>query len=278
MYSDLKGKIAFINGAGKKTGLGFAIAEKLARSGANIVVADICLGEVTGAETTASTMADLEAIAAGLAQEHGVKALAVRQDVTDKDSIAESAAAVKEKFGRLDVLVNNAGSAFGAPAPTINYDEDAWMRTFDINYYGVFRVSRAMLPLMFGAPASIVNMASKAGKAAVAMNGAYCVSKAAVIMLTRVMAKELAPVNIRANALCPGLIMTDMQRFRIQKEADVFGRSFEEQEKELGKLVPMGYLAQPSQVADAAAYLASAESSYITGQTMNIDGGQLMEV
>jgi NAD(P)-dependent dehydrogenase (short-subunit alcohol dehydrogenase family) len=277
MYADLKGKTAFINGAGKRTGLGYAIADKLAASGANVVVADICLGQVTGAELTSSSFADLESIAAEIAEKHGVTALAVRQDVTDKDSVAESAAKVKEQFGRLDVLVNNAGSAFGAPAPTINYDEAAWMKTFDINYYGVFRVSRAMLPLMFGAPASIVNMASKAGKAAVAMNGAYCVSKAAVIMLTRVMAKEMAPANIRVNALCPGLIMTDMQRFRIKKESEVFGRTFEQQEKELGKLVPMGYLAQPSQVADLAAYLASAESSYITGQAINVDGGQLTE-
>lgn len=277
MYDDLKGKTAFITGAGKRTGLGYAIADKLATAGANIVVADICLGEVTGAELTAGTFEDLEAIAAEIASGHGVETLALRQDVTDNGSIEESAARVKERFGRLDVLVNNAGSAFGAPAPTINYDEAAWLKTFDINFYGVFRVSRAMLPLMFGAPSSIVNMASKAGKAAVAMNGAYSVSKSAVIMLTKVMAKELAPAGIRVNALCPGLIMTDMQRYRIQKESEVFGRSFDEQVQELNKLVPMGYIGEPGRVADLAAFLASAESAYITGQAINIDGGQLTE-
>jgi len=105
-------------------------------------------------------------------------------------------------------------------------------------------------------------------------NGAYAVAKAGVIMLTQVMALELAGAGIRVNALCPGLIMTDMQAWRIRLEADFNGRTFEKQRRELSRRVPLGALGTPEQVADLAAFLASGASSYITGQAVNVCGGQ----
>jgi NAD(P)-dependent dehydrogenase (short-subunit alcohol dehydrogenase family) len=152
------------------------------------------------------------------------------------------------------------------------------MKTFDINFHGTYRVSKAVLPLMFGQEGVILNMASKAGKSPIAFNGAYGCAKAAVIALTKVMARELAGFGIRVNALCPGLIMTGLQRWRLDLEAQWFQTTPGEREKERSREIPLGYFAEPRVVADLAAFLASRESSYITGQAVNVDGGQLMEI
>ena len=278
MYEDLKTKTAVITGSGKRTGIGFAIADKLASCGANVVIADMGGAGSEQPGVTFGTTSEMEDIARDLSERHGVETLAVAVDITDGDSVAALAAAVKEKFGRVDVLVNNAGTAVGAPSPVLAYDEAAWLKTMDVNLHGAFRMSRAIIPLMMGKPGSVVNMASRAGKAPAAMNGAYSVSKAAVIMMTKVMAAELAPVKIRFNALCPGLIMTDLQVYRIKMEAQFFSITEDEAEKELCKRVPMGYIGEPAEVAAAAAFLASDESSYITGQSLNVCGGQIMEL
>jgi NAD(P)-dependent dehydrogenase (short-subunit alcohol dehydrogenase family) len=199
-------------------------------------------------------------------------------DVTRQDSVDKAAEKVKAAFPRLDVLVNNAGAALGVPSAVHTYDDDAWLRTFDINFHGTYRVSKAMLPLMFGSGACIINMASKAGKSPLPFNGAYGCAKAAVITLSKVMAKELASFGIRVNAICPGLIMTGLQRWRLDLEAQWFETTPEEREKEKSKEIPLGYFAQPAVVADLAAFLASREASYITGQAINVDGGQVMEL
>jgi 3-oxoacyl-[acyl-carrier protein] reductase len=278
MYEDLRGKTALITGAGKRTGIGFAIARKLAACGVNIVVADLGARASSGTGPKPGTRDEMEAIAGNLAADFKVEALAVELDVTDSDAIEGMVRAVKQRFERVDVLVNNAGAAIGVPAEFKNYDEAAWMKTIDVNLHGVFRISRAVLPMMRGGSGSIVNMSSRAGKVPPLFNGAYAVAKAGVIMLTRVMALELAGEKIRVNALCPGLIMTDMQRWRIDLEAQFAGTTFDVQEQDLCRRVPMGYLGEPGQVGDLAAFLASDASSYITGQALNICGGQTMEL
>jgi NAD(P)-dependent dehydrogenase (short-subunit alcohol dehydrogenase family) len=186
--------------------------------------------------------------------------------------------AVKAQFERVDLLFNNAGAVFGAPNQVHDYEEDAWIKTIDINLHGVFRVSKAVTPMMLGQTGAIVNMASKAGKSPPLWNPAYAVAKAGVVMLTKVMARDLASQGIRVNAICPGLIMTDLQQLRIQTEADVFGMSYDDAKKRLEKTVPMERLGDPKEVADLAVYLASEQSSYITGQALNIGGGIMMEI
>jgi len=276
MYEDLKGKTILITGAGRRSGIGFAIAEKAAASGMNIVLADLGAGaKSSGVET--GTAEEAQSLAAELAGKHGVEAIAVELDVTDNESVKAMAGAVKEKFGQVHALVNNAGTAVGAPSPVVNYDEAGWLKTMDVNLHGAFRVSKAIVPMMPAKTGSIINMSSKAGKSPAPMNGAYCVSKAALMMMTKVMAKELAPLGIRANALCPGLIMTDLQRHRINVEAEVYGCTFEDREKALGELTALGRLGGPDEVAAIAVFLASAESSYVTGQALNVCGGQLVE-
>ncbi len=278
MQIQLSGKNALITGAGKKTGIGFAIAEKLAGAGANIIIADLGSLPSEDCGVPVGKMDEMEALAGELAVKFGVQTLAVELDVTDPASIAAMVAKVKERFGTLDILSNNAGATFGVPNLSFTYDEAAWMKTIDVNLHGVFRVTRALLPLMFGRPGSIINTSSRAGKVPPTFNGAYAVAKAAVIMLTKVMAKELAGMNIRVNCICPGQIMTDLEKWRFGLEADALGGTVEDREKEMCKTIPLGRIGKPAEAGDLVLFLASDMSSYITGQALNITGGQLMEL
>jgi NAD(P)-dependent dehydrogenase (short-subunit alcohol dehydrogenase family) len=278
MMEDLKNKTALITGSGKKTGMGFAMARKLASLGANVIIADLGAAAIPGAPVATGSTGEMREIAGLLKTEFGVKTLAVEVDVSSAASIAAMVEAVKGAFEHVDILVNNAGASFGVPAAVHTYDEAAWMKTIDINLHGVFRVSRALLPLMLGKPASIVNNASRAGKFPPIMNGAYAVAKAGVIMLTKVMAKELAGANVRVNAICPGQIMTDLERWRFGLEAKVFQCTPEDREVEMCKTIPLGRIGTPEEVANLVAFLASEASSYMTGQAINITGGQLMEL
>jgi NAD(P)-dependent dehydrogenase (short-subunit alcohol dehydrogenase family) len=277
MYSDLKEKTAIITGSGKRTGIGFAIAEKLASSGSRIIIADLGKPPEDNADMKLGTMEEMEGIARQLKETYGVETLAVELDVTRSASINNMMQKIQAKFSRVDLLFNNAGAVFGAPSTVHDYDEKAWLETIDVNLHGVYRVSKAVIPMMLGKAGAIVNVSSKAGKSPPLWNPAYAVAKAGVIMLTKVMALDLAAQHIRVNAVCPGLIMTDLQETRIDLEAQVFGTTYEEAKERLSKTVPMERLGRPSEAADLAVYLASAESSYITGQAVNIGGGILME-
>ncbi len=276
--TDLKGKTAIVTGSGKKTGMGYAMARKLAFFGTNVIIADLGGATLPGAPVATGTSTEMQEIAELLQGEFGVRTLAVVVDVSNTESVAAMAGTVKESFEHVDILCNNAGASFGVPAAVHTYDEAAWMKTVDINLHGVFRVSRALLPLMLGKPASIINNASRAGKFPPVMNGAYAVAKAGVIMLTKVMAKELAGAGVRVNAICPGQIMTDLERWRFGLEARVFQTTPEEREKEMCKTIPLGRIGTPEEVANLVAFLASDASSYMTGQAVNITGGQLMEL
>jgi NAD(P)-dependent dehydrogenase (short-subunit alcohol dehydrogenase family) len=277
MYNDLKGKTALVTGAGKRTGIGYAIAKKLAESGCNIVIADLGKPASPGDPVKTGTSEEMAEIAKSLKSEFAVNAISVYLDVTDKESILNMVSSVKECFSNIDILCNNAGASFGVPNAVHTYDEDAWMKTIDVNLHSVFRVTRAVLPMMFGRQASIINTASRAGKVPPIFNGAYAVAKAGVIMLTKVMAKELAGAGIRINAICPGQIMTDLEKWRFGLEAQFFSSTIEEREKEMCKTIPLGRIGSPEEVGNLVAFLASSASSYITGQAINVTGGQLME-
>jgi NAD(P)-dependent dehydrogenase (short-subunit alcohol dehydrogenase family) len=275
MLEDLSGKTALVTGAGKRSGIGFGIARSLAAHGCHVVIADLG-AQVADLAVPAGTLDEMTSIAEELARDHGVRTRAVCLDVTDPAGI-DAALAVVAEFGGLDVLVNNAGASFGVPNLVHMYDEAAWMRTLDVNLHGVFRVSRAALPLMFGRPASIVNIASRAGKVPPTWNGAYAVAKAGVIMLTKVMAKELGAMGVRVNAVCPGQIHTDLEAWRFSLEAQAYGGTTEEREAAMVATIPVGRMGLPADVANLVTFLASEASSYMTGQALNITGGQLME-
>ncbi|MFH1952198.1 MAG: SDR family NAD(P)-dependent oxidoreductase [Pseudomonadota bacterium] len=278
MYEDLKGKTALVTGAGKRTGIGYAIARALAASGTDVVVSD--LGQGSGEEdlVKTGTRGEMDDIVKEIKEEFSVSALAVSVDVTDGGAIGQMVEEVKGRFDHIDILCNNAGASFGVPNAVHTYDESAWMKTIDVNLHSVFRVSRAVLPMMMGRMGSIINTASRAGKVPPLFNGAYAVAKAGVIMLTKVMAKELAGAGIRVNAICPGQIMTDLEKWRFGLEARFFNTTVEEREREMCKTIPLGRIGSPQEVGNLVAFLASEASSYCTGQAINVTGGQLMEL
>ncbi|MGD8342215.1 MAG: SDR family NAD(P)-dependent oxidoreductase [Desulfobacterales bacterium] len=277
MTVDLKRNAALVTGAGKKSGIGYAIARKLAAGGADVILADL-IGKQTHQNATATTRTDqITALAADLAKTFKIKALALELDVTAGDSIAQLADKVQQQFGQIHILCNNAGAVFGVPNAIHTYDEDAWLKTIDVNLHGVFRVSKALVPLMTEG-GCIVNIASRAAKVPPLFNGAYAVAKAGVVMLTRVMAKELAGSGIRVNAICPGVIQTDFTDWRFELEANILDSTVAERQAEMLKTIPMGRLGTPEEVADLVVFLVSDQSAYITGQAINITGGQLMEL
>jgi NAD(P)-dependent dehydrogenase (short-subunit alcohol dehydrogenase family) len=278
MTDDLKDKTAVVTGSGKKSGIGYAIARKLAACGANVIIADLVGKEARQNASATISMDEMKVLAADLAKTFKIETLPVELDVTRGDSIAQMTDSVQKQFGRIHILCNNAGTVFGVPNAIHTYDESAWLKTIDINLNGVFRISKALVPLMMDTGGCVINMASRAAKVPPLFNGAYAVAKAGVIMITKVMAKELAGAGIRVNAICPGVIQTDFTDWRFKLEADILDSTVAERQAEMLKTIPMGRLGTGNEVANLVAFLASDQSSYITGQAINITGGQLMEI
>jgi len=278
MYADLSGKTALVTGSGKRTGIGYAIVRSLASCGAHVVVADLGREGKGDDLVKTGTQDEMTDIAEEITGDFSVTALAVNVDVTDNDAIGRMVEKIEERFDHIDVLCNNAGATFGVPNVVHTYDESAWMKTIDVNLHSVFRVCRAVLPMMMERGGSVINTASRAGKVPPLFNGAYAVAKAGVIMLTKVMAKELAGAGIRVNAICPGQIMTDLEKWRFGLEAEFFGTTVEAREEEMCKTIPLGRIGVPQEVGNLVAFLASDASSYCTGQAINVTGGQLMEL
>jgi NAD(P)-dependent dehydrogenase (short-subunit alcohol dehydrogenase family) len=275
MY-DLKGKVAIVTGAGRDLGIGRAIALRLARDGADVVVADLCrefeefpgygLGTWEGLEKRAEEVRAL-----------GVRALPVRVDVTDAGLVNEMVARTRKEFGRLDILVNNAGGVPG-PGPVVWVEEAAWNKTIAINLTGTFLCSKAAVLAMQeqGQGGKIVNVSSAAGKRASPFLSAYSAAKGGVILFTQALALEVAANNIQVNAVCPGQVDTELQRWGWNLEAWAQGISYEEVVRHEIERIPLGRLETPDDVANLVAFLASSESDYMTGQAINVTGGQVM--
>jgi len=278
MLQDLSGKTALVTGAGKRSGIGFAIARKLASLGAQVILGDLGTFQQESGQVSTGTLEEMEELARELNNQFAVQTLAVPVNIIDNQSILAMVETIQGRYNRIDILCNNAGASFGAPNTVQHYEESAWMKTIDVNLHGVFRVSRAVLPLMTGKSGSIINTASRAGKVPPLFNGAYAVAKAGLIMLTKVMARELAGSGIRVNAVCPGQIQTDLEKWRFELEAQFFGSTLEEREQEMCRTIPLGRIGAAEEVANLVAFLASEASSYMTGQAVNITGGQLMEI
>ena len=272
MY-DLKGKVAIVTGAGRKLGIGRGIALRLARDGADVAVADICrefeefpgygLGMWEGLQETADEISAL-----------GVRGLPVRVDVTDSAQVEEMVRQTVETLGRLDIIVNNAGGAPG-PAPVIALEEAAWNKTMAINATGTFLCSRAVARHVIerGGGGKIINLSSAAAKSGTPFLSAYSAAKAAIVAFTRVMALEVAQHNIQVNAVCPGDVDTELQRWGWRLQSFVSNRPYEDVIADAVKRIPLGRLETPEDVANLVAFLASSESDYMTGQAINITGG-----
>ncbi len=240
-------KVVIVTGGSR--GIGRATTEALADEGANAVIAS--LNEERG-------QAAAEAIA-----EQGGQAQFIRTDVSDQDQAERMVDLVLERFGKIDVLVNNAG--IHDSAPFWEEPETLWDRMYRVNVLGTVFPSQAVVRFMKdNGGGAIVHVASKAGVVGEPGHAAYSASKGAVISLTRAMAVELAPYNIRVNAVCPGPVLTDMLTENNPREED---------RARLAAEAPLGRIGQPEDVAAAVLYLASSDSDWCTGQTIHLDGG-----
>ena len=278
MYQELKGKTALVTGAGKKKGIGYATARKMAASGANVVIADLVNSKDGNNPLTAGPRDEMLNLVEELAAEFEIQALFVDVDVTSSTSVSQMVDVVSSKFEHIHILCNNAGTVLGVPNAVHTYDEDDWMKTVDVNLHGVFRVSKTVVPLMTDTGGTIINIASRAAKVPPLFNGAYAVAKAGVVMLTKVMARELAGSGIRVNAVCPGVITTDFTQWRFELEAQILNSTVAERQAEMIQTIPLGRLGTAEEVANLVVFLASGQSSYLTGQAINVTGGQLMEL
>jgi len=257
---ELEGQAAIVTGAGR--GIGRSIALELAGLGANIVVADVL---DDNAEQVAEEIHAL-----------GRDAVPVHVDVTARDDLNAMAEKAMSQFGRLDVLVNNAGvNWFGS---VLEVTEENWDFVMDVNAKAVFFASQAVLPHMMAAKrGSIVSLASMAGKLGSTYSVAYAASKAAVISITRSLALSGAPYGIRANCVCPGYIYsTDMWRQVEVGVAGVTGTTPEELNRQRLAAIPLGRWEQPEDVAKLIGFLSSDRSWYITGEDVNVSGGLVM--
>lgn len=249
----LDGKTAIVTGAAG--GIGYAIAERLLRDGARVMIADIDVAKGERAE------ADLQKLG---------EARFVKADVSRRLDVHNMVAATIDAYGDIDILVNNAGIVHGAEF--LELTEEDFDRVLGVNLKGSFLAGQAVARFMVdkvnegGAAGSIVNMSSVNAVFAIANQVPYSISKGGVNQLTKVMALALAPYGIRVNAIGPGSIMTDMLS---AVNADPAAKN------RILSRTPMGRIGDPSEIASIAAFLASDDASYITGQTIYADGGRL---
>lgn len=261
----LKGKVAIVTGAGRPRGMGRAVSLKLAQQGAHVVVTDIV--------PTAEDQRNLESVA-GEVRALGVKALGVPLDVTDPSQVDACLERTMEAFGHIDILFNNAGVGTPGVGPFLEITPERWNQTWQVNVMGMVHLCRAVIPGMVKqGGGSIVNNSSLAGLGVIAGMAAYSASKYAVIGLTKSIAAEFATDGIRCNAICPGMVRTDMGRQEIQWTADLEDMTPEEAEEWLLEPVAMKRWAEPEEVAEVVAFLVSSAASYLTGIAIPVAGG-----
>ena len=280
MY-DLSGKVAIVTGSGRSNGIGSAIARRLAKEGADVVVVDI------GKQYEPHPKDDVPPPHRGTWEELlerkkeiealGVRSLAVRCDVTNEEDVDAMVAAVVKEFGHIDILMNNVGgSPPGSSGPLIEVDAKGWENGITINFKGTHLCSRAVAKQMInqGKGGKIVNTASQAGLRPMPPLGMYCSAKAAVVMYTKVLAMELAPFRINVNVIGPGAVETDMLKEGIIAQGEKLGMKYDDiVNAAVLPTIPLGRMQTADDVADCAVWLASSQADYITGVAVLTTGG-----
>jgi len=273
MTTALRGKVALVTGGGRGIGRGIALA--LAGAGADVAVAEVD-------RVASATQQYGDAVVSGLAAAEetaqairglGCRALVVAADVTRAADVERMLTETTAALGGLDVLVCNAGVVHVAPVEHLS--EEAFDLTMAVNVKGVFLCCRAALPRLKGRPgANIINIASVAGKNGAPGMAHYCASKFAVVGFTNSLAKEVAATGVRVNAICPGILRTQMWEYLSER----FKQGEESKEAAWGRfvhtLIPLGRPQTPDDIGALAVYLATAQN--VTGQAINVDGGMEM--
>lgn len=263
---ELSGRIALVTGAGRRRGIGSAIALELARAGADVAVH----GSGRDSDELAAVLEGVRAC--------GVRALAVEAELTDRDAVQAMAREIGSRLGVVDVLVNNAAVAGSAGLHDILELDDAdWYRAVDVNLNAVYLVTKAFLGGMVDAGrGSVVNVSSVAGRMGQPRMGAYCATKFAVIGLTQQLALEFAPA-VRVNCVCPGSTDTEMMDGTFARRDEFAGAEPGSSKRDRIASIPLKRQGAPADIARAVAFLGSDAAAWITGQTLNVDGGQRMD-
>ncbi len=245
MTGELEGKVALVTGSGR--GMGLVDAELMAGEGAAIILHDIDAGLVKQA--------------AGQLRAGGADVFTIVSDIADIAATRTAIAKAEDHFGRIDILVNNAGNAVGGGLEDL--DEDAYDAVMNVHVKGTFFATQAVVPgMQRRGEGAIVNISSIWGMTGYEHSSNYCAAKAALLGFTKSWAKELAPWNIRVNAVAPGCVLTEMTIHKGQDYLD-----------ERAKLIPLGRWAEPKEMCEAVMFLASPRASYITGQVISPNGG-----
>jgi NAD(P)-dependent dehydrogenase (short-subunit alcohol dehydrogenase family) len=247
--SSLEGKVALVTGG--RRGIGRAIALALAEAGADVALGDRVIDD-----------GQLEKVA-GEIKKLGRRSLALQADITKKADVDKLVQKAVAEFGAIDILVNNA--AMNIRAPLLELGEDGWDKVIDTDLKGYYLCSQAVGKVMVSQKrGNIISIASTAAMGASPEMGAYCIAKAGVVMLTRVLALELAQYNIRVNAVAPSMVKTKFSQ-PLWDDAETL--------KQIESEIPLGRLAEPEDIVGSVLFLASDESAYVTGHTIVVDGG-----
>jgi meso-butanediol dehydrogenase/(S,S)-butanediol dehydrogenase/diacetyl reductase len=282
MYADLKDKVALVTGAGRSEGLGAAIARRLAAEGARVMIHDI--GRVNAASAPQGALGLAEEMAA-LTEElraSGAQVAAVSADLLIEAEVEAMVARTVETFGRVDILVNNAGVGF-LFAPLLEMTQERWDTTLGVNLRGAFfalkHVARQMVrqgPSGEWGAGRIISIGSRASKSGSVYTSAYVASKHGLIGFTRAAAIELGPHRINVNAVCPNHVTTGLGAWQNEFMAKARGLSVEDYLAAMRGRIPLGRVGLVEDTARAVAFLCSGEANYITGEAMNVSGGEEM--
>jgi len=270
----LKGKVAICTGSGRQQGLGAAILRRLAAEGCDVVVSDLGTPEGLLASGDIGATNEMEAVAAEL-RATGTCVLVVPCDVRKEGSVQQLIGRTVAEFGRLDILINNAGVGYMLK-PFIDATLEEWQLVLDVNLTGAFLCSKHAARHMrsAGQGGRIINIASQAAKSGFAHLAAYVASKHGMVGFTRSIAIELGGDGITVNAVCPNHVTTGLGAKQNEYYARVRGQTTEQFMAAMRQRIPLGRPGMPEDTAAAVAFLASDDARYITGEAMNVSGGE----
>ncbi|MCC5825070.1 SDR family NAD(P)-dependent oxidoreductase [Alkalimonas sp.] len=274
-YPDLAGKVAVITGAGRRQGLGEAMAKRLAAEGCKVVITD--LGQAQGEhlpETAIGTTQEMQDIVQEIEQAGGTAAAFVC-NVLKPEEVAAAARFAVDSFGSLDIWVNNAGVGY-LMKPILEMSVEEWDTVLNVNLRGTFLGIKyaAEQMVQLGNGGKIINIGSQASKSAFAHASAYTTSKHGMTGLTRVAAQELGPHGINVNQICPNHVTTGLGAWQNAHFSEVTGKGYDQYMADMRARIPLGRPGLQDDIAKACAFLCSEQAVYISGEAMNVSGGE----
>lgn len=282
MYLDLEGKVAIVTGAGRHKGLGEAIARKLAEDGVSLVLHD--LGQTQGAMAPAHGVGASDELAAVADSIRAINPAVTtfQADMREESQVEALVAHAVQTYGKLDILVNNAGVGY-LFGPLVDATQEMWDTVMNVNLRGAFFAMKHAVRQMLTQPVQdgwgrgrIVSIGSRGSKSGSALTSSYIASKHGLVGLTRSAAIEIGAEQITVNAVCPNHVTTGLGSWQNEFMASARGQTVEEYLAAMRARIPLGRVGDPEDTANACAFLCSGQARYITGEAMNVSGGEEM--